>query len=283
MEASLCLLRLASALKTLTDFVFASSSSVYGSELPPPWTEDMPRSPTGIYSQAKLQIERACSSMLPKYVRVTVLRLFSVYGEEGRPYMAPLKFMKRIANNHEVPVLGDGSAYRDFTYIGDVVSAFVAAWKKRRQPGNEPTTAVANNVEVINVGTGRTTAVSELIAILSNVVGALAKVVYLDRVSTDLPGTQADASKLERVLKLRASTTIKPGVQRMYQNHIEVQSDDNVRVVALIATIKDRQELLCQRSLHSVARQSRLPDTIIIVVGDRDDQATKAAIAEVDR
>ncbi|MBI5598269.1 MAG: GDP-mannose 4,6-dehydratase, partial [Deltaproteobacteria bacterium] len=111
------------------NLVFASSSSVYGVTSRIPFSEDDPVScPISPYAVTK----RACELMLHAYARlykmpVTCLRFFTVYGERGRPDMAVARFTRLIWEGLEVPVYGDGSALRDFTYIGDILKGLIAA------------------------------------------------------------------------------------------------------------------------------------------------------------
>ncbi len=109
-------------------FIFASSSSVYGKGTRIPFTEKQKLFPQSPYAQTKKKAEDILSELRKKYqMPTTILRLFSVYGPHGRPDMAPYKFTEAAYFNKVVPFYGAGESARDYTYIDDVISAFKKA------------------------------------------------------------------------------------------------------------------------------------------------------------
>src|SRR5262245_4272578 len=138
----------------LKRFVFASSSSVYGSRSEVPFREtdpcDVPASP---YAATKRMGEILCANYAELFgIATTALRFFTVYGPRQRPEMAIHKFARLIADGKPVPMFGDGSTARDYTYIDDIVDGVIAATDRC---GTHP-------FRVYNLGGSRTTTLSKL-------------------------------------------------------------------------------------------------------------------------
>ena len=113
----------------IKNFLFASSSSVYGINSKVPFSEDDPvTSPISPYAATKRAGELMAFTHSHLYgLPVTCLRFFTVYGERGRPDMAVAKFTRLIAEGRGIEVYGDGSARRDFTYVGDIIEGLLNA------------------------------------------------------------------------------------------------------------------------------------------------------------
>ncbi|MFH1406101.1 MAG: NAD-dependent epimerase/dehydratase family protein, partial [Nanoarchaeota archaeon] len=127
-KGTLNLLELAKEFK-IKNFIFASSSSVYGNREKGPFSEtdcvDFPISP---YAATKKAGEELCYTYHHLYgLNVFCLRFFTVYGPRGRPDMAPLKFTKLVDKGQEIEVYGDGTSRRDYTYVSDIVKGVLAA------------------------------------------------------------------------------------------------------------------------------------------------------------
>ena len=192
------------ACRPLKNFVFASSSSVYGVASRVPFSEDDPVGrPISPYAATK----RAGELMLHTYshlsgLPVTCLRLFTVYGERGRPDMAVALFTKAIWEGSPLSLFGDGTAKRDFTYVGDIIRGFVAA--------------LDNPVpyEIINIGGSDTVEVQRLIEIIEKKLDRKAKVNRMDTQPGDVPITYADVSKAARLLGYEPAVSIEEGASK---------------------------------------------------------------------
>ncbi|MCK5236611.1 MAG: GDP-mannose 4,6-dehydratase [Deltaproteobacteria bacterium] len=195
----------------LKNFVFASSSSVYGLNTKVPFSEeDHVNEPISPYAVTK----RSCELMLKSYshlynIPATCLRFFTVYGERGRPDMAIAKFTQRIHQGVPIEVYGDGSAKRDFTYIGDIID------------GVEASISRPFDFEIINIGESKVVVLKDLIAIIEKEVGKKADIRFMDPCPGDMLLTNADISKARRLLGYDPKTDIETGVARYVKWYIE--------------------------------------------------------------
>ena len=165
-------------------FVYASSSSVYGDSEWMPTDEQTVPMPVSPYGATKLAGEALCHLYFRNYsVPVVSLRYFTVYGPRQRPDMAFSIFISKISNGREIELYGDGGQMRDFTFVGDTVSATVLAIK-----GKAGTT--------YNVGTGRSTSLNEVISNLEAIPGKKAKVKLSPNALGDVRNTSADISRI---------------------------------------------------------------------------------------
>ncbi len=186
-------------------FVFGSSSSVYGENEKVPFSEDDPIfKPISPYAATKAAGELICHTYAHLYdVRIVCLRFFTVYGARQRPDLAIHKFAKLISAGKTIPVFGDGTTRRDYTYIDDIISGVRAAMDYDQSP-----------YEVINLGESRTVELRELISLLES---ALGKTAQIDRQPTqpgDVPRTFADISKARRLLGYNPQTQIEEGIRK---------------------------------------------------------------------
>jgi UDP-glucuronate 4-epimerase len=187
----------------LENFVFGSSSSVYGSRDKSPFSEDdiMSR-PISPYAATKLAGEQLCFTYHHLYgIPVTCLRFFTVYGPRQRPEMAIHLFGRRILDGDPITLFGDGSSRRDYTYIDDIVDGIVKALLKPHQ------------YEIFNLGESGTVALSELVSLLEEAIGAKAVVYYQPDQPGDVPLTCADVSKAARMIGYEPSVPIKEGIE----------------------------------------------------------------------
>ena len=195
------------------NFVFASSSSVYGVASKVPFSEDDPITcPVSPYAVTK----RAGELMLYTYahlyeIPVTCLRFFTVYGERGRPDMAVAKFTRLVWEGKELPIYGDGTQKRDFTYIGDILTGLINALYRPFR------------YEIINLGGSRTVELKRLIAIIEEKLGKKAELRYLPAVKGDVPQTYASVEKAERLLGYRPTVSLEEGVERYVKWFMERQ------------------------------------------------------------
>jgi UDP-glucuronate 4-epimerase len=187
-----------------TRFVFASSSSVYGAndKLPYSETDDI-RQPVSPYAATKRAGELLCFTYHHLYgLPVTCLRFFTVYGPRQRPEMAIHKFVRAVHESRPIPVFGDGSTRRDYTYVADIVDGVVRALDR------------CAGYEIYNLGESRTVSLSELVAAIG---AACGRPPVLDRQPLqpgDVLVTYADISKARARLGYAPSTALEAGLER---------------------------------------------------------------------
>jgi UDP-glucuronate 4-epimerase len=186
-------------------FVFASSSSVYGVNPRVPWREDdhvlQPISP---YASTKVSGELLGHVYSHLYdIRVIALRFFTVYGPRQRPDLAIHKFARLMLEGRPIPVFGDGGTSRDYTFIDDVVKGIRAAMSY-----------AGSMYEVINLGNTRTVQLSEMIAGLERALGVSARIERHPDQPGDVPQTWASIDKARSLLDYNPETPYDQGVQR---------------------------------------------------------------------
>ena len=188
--------------------VFASSSSVYGSSGPLPRRESQTPDPISPYAVAKLAAERYCVSFFRVYgIETVALRYFNVFGERQDPtsqYAAVVpRFLTAVAEGRPVPIHGDGTQSRDFTYVGNVVGANLLAAEKPDVGG-----------AVLNVATGRRASIDELANAIGAVLGKPVRKEYLPTRAGDVRDSWADLSEAERLLGYAAEVDLEEGLRR---------------------------------------------------------------------
>ncbi len=198
------LLELARTWKT-PQFVFASSSSVYGVNPRVPWSEDdhvlQPISP---YASTKVSGELLGHVYCHLYgIRFLALRFFTVYGPRQRPDLAINKFARRMLEGKPIPVFGDGSTRRDYTFIDDIIAGVCAAIAYD-----------ATSYEVINLGNHHTVTLTEMIEGLEAALGVRAVIERLPEQPGDVPQTWANVDKAARLLGYAPTTSYAEGVKR---------------------------------------------------------------------
>ena len=189
-------------------FVFGSSSSVYGINAKVPFSEDDPvRQPISPYAATKATGELLCHTYSHLYgLRCVCLRFFTVYGARQRPDLAIHKFARLISAGKPIPVFGDGTTRRDYTYIDDCVVGVRAAIDY-----------TASDFEVINLGESRTVELRELISLLEKELGQPAIIDRQPLQPGDVPQTFADISKARRLLGYNPQTQIEEGIRRFVE------------------------------------------------------------------
>ncbi|HEX8069180.1 MAG TPA: GDP-mannose 4,6-dehydratase [Pyrinomonadaceae bacterium] len=186
-------------------FVFGSSSSVYGANAKVPFGEDDPvRHPISPYAATKAAGELLCHTYAHLHgLRSVALRFFTVYGARQRPDLAIHKFARLIRAGRPIPVFGDGTTRRDYTYIDDIIAGVRAAIAYDATP-----------FEAINLGESRTVTLNELIALLEAELGRRAVVERHPLQPGDVPQTYADINKARRLLGYDPQTPIEEGLKR---------------------------------------------------------------------
>lgn len=202
------------------NFVFASSSSVYGGSSSTYFSEDENvDNPVSPYAASK----KACELLSYTYhhlynLNVSALRFFTVYGPRGRPDMAPFKFIDRVSRGLELQQFGDGSSSRDYTYISDIVDGVVRAI-------DHP-----HPYEVFNLGKGNGTSLKEFISLVQKHVGKKANIKVMPDQPGDVPYTCADVSKAYRLLGYKAQVSFEEGIKNTAKWYKEAYEKDNIRV-----------------------------------------------------
>jgi UDP-glucuronate 4-epimerase len=186
-------------------FVFGSSSSVYGINAKVPFSEEDPiRQPISPYAATKAAGELLCHTYSHLYgLRCVCLRFFTVYGPRQRPDLAIYKFAKLILSGSPIPVFGDGTTRRDYTYIDDILSGVRAAVDYE-----------ATNYEVINLGESQTVELRELISLLENELRQKAVIDRQPMQPGDVPQTFADITKARTLLGYDPRVKIEEGISR---------------------------------------------------------------------
>lgn len=188
----------------IPQFVFASSSSVYGVNPDAPWREDThvlrPISP---YASTKVSGELLGHVYSHLYgLRFVGLRFFTVYGPRQRPDLAIEKFARMMLDGQPVPVFGDGSTRRDYTFVADIVEGIQHALHYNR-----------SFYEVFNLGNDRTVTLMEMITELEGALGCHARLDYLPNQPGDVPQTWACIEKARSLLGYNPRTSFSQGIR----------------------------------------------------------------------
>jgi UDP-glucuronate 4-epimerase len=196
--------------------VYASSSSVYGSNSQIPFCEeDNVDNPISLYAASKKanELMAHCYSKLYN-IPTSGLRFFTVYGPWGRPDMAPMLFASSILKSEPVKVFNNGDLMRDFTYIDDIVEGTVRAIDNIPMATNCP-----NNVpyKVYNIGCSNPVRLMDFISEIEIAIGKPAKKTFLPMQQGDVYQTYADTKKLESELGYQPNTTLQEGVARFIE------------------------------------------------------------------
>ncbi|MCL4153326.1 UNVERIFIED_CONTAM: hypothetical protein GTU68_005535, partial [Idotea baltica] len=192
----------------IVQFVFASSSSVYGVNPRVPWREDdyvlQPISP---YASTKVSGELLGHVYSHLYgIRFVALRFFTVFGPRQRPDLAIHKFARKMLNGEEIPVFGDGTTRRDYTFVGDIVQGIRGAMAYEK-----------SMFEVVNLGNSQTVSLSEMIETIEDVFEVKAKINRLPQQPGDVPQTFADVSKATELFGYKPTTDFRSGIEAFKQ------------------------------------------------------------------
>ncbi len=197
--------------KNIKQFVFASSSSVYGVNDHYPWKEDERLMPISPYAMTKLSGEMLGHVYSKLYgIRFIALRFFTVYGPAQRPDLAIHKFTKAILKGEPVTMYGDGSTSRDYTYVDDIVQGVIAAMHYDK-----------SNFEVINLGNNYTISLKELVRAIEEVTEKKALIEQLPEQPGDVPKTFADITKAKELFGYHPRTKLKDGLKKFYDWFVE--------------------------------------------------------------
>jgi UDP-glucuronate 4-epimerase len=195
--------------------IFASSSSVYGDQLKFPIKENFSTDfPLSFYAATKKSNEIVASSYSRIYnMKITGLRLFTVYGPYGRPDMSPFKFVQKAIFNEKIDVYNMGKHTRDFTYVDDVVKIIFKILKKRTN----------HKFKLLNISSSKPIKLMGFVKIIENIIGKKIKKNYLKRQKGDVLTTFASNAKLEKIVGKNYYTNINDGMIKFiewYKRHI---------------------------------------------------------------
>ena len=192
--------------KKIRQFVFASSSSVYGVNDHFPWKEDEKLLPISPYAMTKLGGEMMGHVYSKLFgIRFIALRFFTVYGPGQRPDLAIHKFTKAILSRQPITMYGDGNTSRDYTFVDDIIKGVKGAVDYDK-----------TDFEIINLGNNYSVSLKELIASIEDVIGKKAIIKQLPEQAGDVPKTFGDISKAKRLLGYNPEIQLKDGLKKFY-------------------------------------------------------------------
>ena len=211
-----CVLLEAARKYPVSNFLFGSSSSVYGARDTVPFSEKEEVSrPISPYAATKVAGEILCYTYHHLYnIPVTCLRFFTVYGPRQRPEMAIHMFSRLIRDEEMVPIFGDGSSRRDYTYIDDIIDGVLCSLER------------PFGYEIINLGESQTVALMELVTLLEKGLGKKANLEMLPDQPGDVPVTFADVSRARELLGYEPSISIEKGIEKFVEWFVEGKKGD---------------------------------------------------------
>lgn len=192
-------------------FLFGSSSSVYGERTQGPFSEDTDVStPVSPYAATKRAGELLCYTYSHLYrMRIACLRFFTVYGPRQRPDLAIHKFARLMARGTPLPVYGDGTSQRDYTYVDDIINGIVRAWEWLQQGDLK-----VGLYDIFNLGGSHPVPLLELIRLLETALGYQAILDWQPTQPGDVSITFADLRKSQAILGYHPQVDIATGMQR---------------------------------------------------------------------
>jgi UDP-glucuronate 4-epimerase len=192
------------------DFLYASSSSVYGARTNAPFSEiDRCDTPESFYAATKIANEVMAQSYYSQYKTTSMgLRFFTVYGSWGRPDMAPMLFAQKIRQRQPIQLFGNGVLKRDFTFVADTVYAIAQLLQKG---------ASRSHADVVNIGHSNPIQVTDFVATLSQCLGIEPIIELAPMQISDVPLTCASDEKLIQLIGKWPHTSLKDGLTDMTQ------------------------------------------------------------------
>ena len=215
------------------NLIYASSSSVYGSNTKIPFSEkDSVDHPVSLYAASKRANELMAHSYSHQYQLPTSgLRFFTVYGPWGRPDMAYFSFVRKIVTGESIDIFNHGDMYRDFTYIDDVVNGIVSlvdipARKSWSWDANSPDPGSSSApFRVYNIGNNKPVKLTRFIEVIEEVLGVTARKNYLPMQMGDVQSTFAAIEELTQLVGYEPKTDIEYGIREFVYWYLNYYGD----------------------------------------------------------
>lgn len=216
---------------------YASSSSVYGLNKSQPFkTSDHTDHPVSLYAATKKSNEMMAHTYAHLYnISCIALRFFTVYGEWGRPDMAPMLFADAITNDRPIKVFNHGNMSRDFTYVGDIVDGIIKVIDNPAQPLNPnhynlttenlPPQVSTAPYRIYNIGNNSPVQLLDFIKTLEKAIGKVATKNFMDMQDGDVVSTYADVSDLINDFGYKPDTSLEVGIERFVKWYKEFYKD----------------------------------------------------------
>lgn len=197
--------------KKLKKLIYASSSSVYGGNEKTPFSiKDRVDNPVSLYAATKRADELLSEAYNHLYkIPMIGLRFFTVYGEYGRPDMAPYKFTNAIMSGKQIEVFNNGNMKRDFTYVGDIIDGILGAMKFD----------IRNAHKIYNLGNNEPAELMKFISILELEIGKSAKIKFKPMQEGDVLETYADIVESTKDLGFKPKTSLEDGIAKLVKWH----------------------------------------------------------------
>ncbi len=213
----------------ISNFIYASSSSVYGGNTNYPFSEnDNVNHPVSLYAATKKSNELIAHTYSHLFqIPTTGVRFFTVFGPWGRPDMAPFIFTKAIKSKKPIKVFNYGDIYRDFTYIDDVIDVlfnllFLPAKPDLNFDKTYPKQSTSwAPFRILNIGNNQSISVLKFISLLEEEIGLKANIKYEPMQPGDVYKTSADTTAIDKLIKNRSKTPLKEGLKKFIEwyNH----------------------------------------------------------------
>ncbi len=193
-------------------FIFTSSSSVYGNNPTTPFNEDDPVDhPISPYAATKKAGELICHTYHHLHgMPLHCVRLFTVFGPRQRPDLAISKFLRLVSENQPIPMFGDGSTSRDYTFVGDIVEGFIRTWHRCGQPD-------APGYRIYNIGGDHPVSLEDMIATIGRAAGHEPIIDQQPMQPGDVQRTWADLTRAKTELGYKPGTSLEDGIARQWQ------------------------------------------------------------------
>jgi UDP-glucuronate 4-epimerase len=197
----------------VANFVYASSSSVYGNSVNTPYTEtDRNLSPISFYGATKLSNELLAAALVRgSHTKARGLRFFTVYGPWGRPDMAYFRIAEALKNGNQFNLFGNGEVIRDFTYIDDIIHSTLLLAKEldsKKEIGFS---------DVVNIGGGKPSSIKELIIAFEVVSQSKLQINQLGHVEKDVNQTIASLNLQNQLINFAPEVSLEQGVEQVFK------------------------------------------------------------------
>lgn len=198
------------------NFVFSSSSSVYGNQNSIALEEEVSNKPISSYASSKITGELLSHNYYHSFdFKIINLRFFSVYGPRQRPDLVLHKFFNQISNKKAITVYGNGTQVRDFTHVNDTIQAIYSSI-------NVCTNTDVKLYETLNIGNNKAISLNDIIQLIQEYYPSKIEIEYKLKIREDVDNTCADISKAKEVIKYQPKVTIKKGISSFHDWYNEI-------------------------------------------------------------